>query len=1166
MSRPLRKKAIFRIEDQYRKVIPKTKKIIRKGDIITLNFVKEKKGKWGCLNNKITKETEQTNICDDSVEYLIVDHSPVPSPMSHVNKSHISDLTDKSYIIDNINESTIAYKDDNLKKAMVNGFSHKTPKRMDNIIGKYGHLPIFRKLGNNLTPNGMYSKIKNGGGSNIEKKSSGKSQKGSTISTNFKIQVSEYSGPHNNDKQKTKKTVISKEKKSEKLAKNSHLQNKSVIINANPQSKNSHVRVASQLQNSKKKVKEKKIAKQSRENSLPSAMNNLEAHNDNTDQDLCNDKTQRSDKRRNKSMNISKTTNQNYQMHLQQQQQNEEEIMLEQLIDTNNNVNMNNQDLSSQKGQRQIRERTNSKIYDGGSRNGLDTDRGSIDYNFNDQIQFLTNSNLNAHYFDNTDNDYDEQPCFGVGVVNKPTNDNKTSKSCKSASMTNTKKTYQKNIPENNNNKSNQVTQGNKNQKVPKLPSVANREINSGKGGENFIHTDRSSNRQPLSKNKVSENNNKKDNAKFQLAGQAKKVHKNTSASHRNYARNLKEKQQKPTNGCLANPMIVIDNKSETALTHKDAKDSGSVEVTPNQQYRNLTNSTANPKKVIYHKRTSKPNKNDLSNTNPHMQKLNSQNPKQSQNKNTITAGLKNEKNANEPKLKKGSSLLNDDNNISDNDFIKDEKLALKPNPHKCPKQQTQKTTKYQYEESTLTEQLNYNIIGKENIINGQIQCSQTSKTRTSRNFKNTGKNQLTSQPESNSSNPFIQIDTSDQTENTDDIFNNQNIFGKMLNPKTYNSKKQKNNSNFKFAKSRSNSSLKDDKLNSLNSMPRNRSLVAAPIFQNIDHHTKRISELNDHLNDMKEQYISMGRKKASEIIKENLMEKGRPKSSRFDKRKSQGEFVEMCLEDEEQKGEPNPQTQILQPVSQGGDHEKEIYNTEVSGALSNQVTNTCGHLVDFCGDKKTDELNSNDQFVVVTNGKRLGNTGQNNDKNSGTSLTENSIYDDYIKREERNKSRRDSDDHQQNNFNATNNNVKFFNGVDNSSKRLYPYVQSDKDSSSGENSKGLGSGVDNYVEKNSEGMKIIDKEEIAGGELSGIRLSSIIDESEIENEYRRQLEYKENIEMELKAKKAKFGKLFKDKQKSLALHNRFKNYGYFFQAKTFLEVKMETIPAIQQF
>lgn len=31
---------------------------------------------------------------------------------------------------------------------------------------------------------------------------------------------------------------------------------------------------------------------------------------------------------------------------------------------------------------------------------------------------------------------------------------------------------------------------------------------------------------------------------------------------------------------------------------------------------------------------------------------------------------------------------------------------------------------------------------------------------------------------------------------------------------------------------------------------------------------------------------------------------------------------------------------------------------------------------------------------------------------------------------------------------------------------------------------------------------------------------------------------------MELKAKKAKFGKLFKDKQKSLALHNRFKNYG----------------------
>ena len=47
ISQPLKDRIIFRIEDLYGRLLTKSKKVIRKGEMVTLSIMKEVRGKWG---------------------------------------------------------------------------------------------------------------------------------------------------------------------------------------------------------------------------------------------------------------------------------------------------------------------------------------------------------------------------------------------------------------------------------------------------------------------------------------------------------------------------------------------------------------------------------------------------------------------------------------------------------------------------------------------------------------------------------------------------------------------------------------------------------------------------------------------------------------------------------------------------------------------------------------------------------------------------------------------------------------------------------------------------------------------------------------------------------------------------------------------------------------
>jgi hypothetical protein len=60
IAQPLKERIIFRIEDLYGGLVSKSRKVIRKGEMLTLSIMKEVKGKWGFLNSQYFKpEVEQ---------------------------------------------------------------------------------------------------------------------------------------------------------------------------------------------------------------------------------------------------------------------------------------------------------------------------------------------------------------------------------------------------------------------------------------------------------------------------------------------------------------------------------------------------------------------------------------------------------------------------------------------------------------------------------------------------------------------------------------------------------------------------------------------------------------------------------------------------------------------------------------------------------------------------------------------------------------------------------------------------------------------------------------------------------------------------------------------------------------------------------------------------
>jgi hypothetical protein len=60
IAQPLKERIIFRIEDLYGRLVSKSRKVIRKGEMLTLSIMKEVKGKWGFLNSQYFKpEVEQ---------------------------------------------------------------------------------------------------------------------------------------------------------------------------------------------------------------------------------------------------------------------------------------------------------------------------------------------------------------------------------------------------------------------------------------------------------------------------------------------------------------------------------------------------------------------------------------------------------------------------------------------------------------------------------------------------------------------------------------------------------------------------------------------------------------------------------------------------------------------------------------------------------------------------------------------------------------------------------------------------------------------------------------------------------------------------------------------------------------------------------------------------
>jgi hypothetical protein len=70
IAQPLKPKIIFRIEDLYGRLLGKSKKVIRKGEMLTLSIMKEVRGKWGFLNSQYFKpEVEQERSGRDQQEF-----------------------------------------------------------------------------------------------------------------------------------------------------------------------------------------------------------------------------------------------------------------------------------------------------------------------------------------------------------------------------------------------------------------------------------------------------------------------------------------------------------------------------------------------------------------------------------------------------------------------------------------------------------------------------------------------------------------------------------------------------------------------------------------------------------------------------------------------------------------------------------------------------------------------------------------------------------------------------------------------------------------------------------------------------------------------------------------------------------------------------------------
>jgi hypothetical protein len=70
IAQPLKERIIFRIEDLYGRLVSKSRKVIRKGEMLTLSIMKEVKGKWGFLNSQYFKpEVEQDRSIHSDRQY-----------------------------------------------------------------------------------------------------------------------------------------------------------------------------------------------------------------------------------------------------------------------------------------------------------------------------------------------------------------------------------------------------------------------------------------------------------------------------------------------------------------------------------------------------------------------------------------------------------------------------------------------------------------------------------------------------------------------------------------------------------------------------------------------------------------------------------------------------------------------------------------------------------------------------------------------------------------------------------------------------------------------------------------------------------------------------------------------------------------------------------------
>lgn len=159
----VKEKITFLVDNLYGNVINKSKKVIRKGELLTLSLVKEVKKKWGSLNYQVVnQETE----CNETASFeqsftanvfANFDYKRNANETHYSPISNINDASDKSMSERMTNhcqsKNKSVSKSKNSNKSCVNSSKPpaKNSNKIDNVIGKYGHLPIFRKFGDNLT-------------------------------------------------------------------------------------------------------------------------------------------------------------------------------------------------------------------------------------------------------------------------------------------------------------------------------------------------------------------------------------------------------------------------------------------------------------------------------------------------------------------------------------------------------------------------------------------------------------------------------------------------------------------------------------------------------------------------------------------------------------------------------------------------------------------------------------------------------------------------------------------------------------------------------------------------------------------------------------------------------------------------------------------------------